>query len=351
MPLHAACLACRPAPEGLRRLYAFDQGAFEHGLTLGLLSPSIAATLVTFTPDGDSQRVWEGAQAENAIAVGSPCGRLVALATVGAVEVFDLTTRQRRHRLPLPTAQAVTSRLRWDTPNRLIVITADASVSVWRPHDGTLLAAWTAAVGEDVTTASTALPDDPPIFTEQRRGPEGWVGRLCRADDGSVVREVCVPSIHSAAPFVATDLTVGRGTLDLAASLTWDEGDMRRSALHLWRGGQHILLGELTCEEGPDEPQPIWDVQIVTPGLVFTQGWAGCRVWDVETQTSRAVPKPAGWSRDGLMLGRDDTVTDLKTGDVASLGEGRARARAISPDGRLVLLCRGEALEWWHLSR
>jgi hypothetical protein len=346
MPPQASCLTRHPAPAGLARLHAFD-----HGRALGLVTTGRGAKWLALSPDGDTRTLWEGVRPENALAIGSPCGRFVAFALDGVVEVFDLSTQQRLHRLPLPSPWAVTSRLRWDTPNRLIVVTAEAEVRVWRPDDGTILAAWTAAMGEDVTTAGDALPEDPPIFTEQQRSFEGWVGRLRRADDGAVVQEVCVPSPAHPSPFEAAELTVRRGSLDLAASFLWADGATRRSSLHLWRDGQHIPLGELTCAAEPEERQPIWDVQILTPGLVFTRGWAGCRVWDAETRTSREIPKLAGVSRDGLMLGRDDSVIDLRTGQTTRLGEGGATRGAISPDGRLVVLGRREALEWWTLTR
>jgi hypothetical protein len=346
MPPHASCLTRHPAPEGLARLCAFDQGP-----AMGLVTAGGGARWVALSREGDTHTLWEGARPENTLAVGSPCGRSVALAVDGAVEVFDLSARRRLHRLPLSSPRAVASRLQWDTPNRLIAVTAEAEVFVWRPQEGTTLTTWTAAMGEEVTTAGDALPEDPPIFTEQRRSPEGWVGRLRRRDDGAVVREVCVPFPAHPSPFEAAELTVRRGSLDLAASFLWDDGATRRSSLHLWRDGQHVPLGELSCAAAPDERQPIWDVQILTPGLVLTRGWAGCRVWDAETRSSRELPKPAGGSRDGLMLGRDDTVTDLKTGEATRLGEGGATTRAISPDGRLVVLGRGAALEWWTITR
>ena len=342
MPLSATLLARHPSPAGLARLCAFD-----HGCPLGLVTTDGGASWLALSSEGDARTLWEGARPENALAVGSPCGASVALATVGAVEVIDLNDRRRRRALPLPSARAVVSRLQWDTPSRLIVYTAEAEVLVWRPQEGTLLTAWTAALGEEVTTTGDALPDDPPIFTEQARSAEGWVGRLRRAGDGAVVREVVVPAGPS--PLLAAELTVRRGSLDLAASLTWDEGATRRATLHLWRDGQHVPLGERACAAGPEEHQPIWDVQLLTPSLVLTRGWDGWRVWDAETGGSHAVPKPAGVSRDGRMLGRDASVTELKTGEATRLGDGPTDTRTISPDGRLVVLGRGGAIEWWSV--
>lgn len=223
---------------------------------------------------------------------------------------------------------------------------------MWRPQEGTLLAAWTAATGEDVTTAGPELPDDPPIFTEALVDARGWVGRLRHALDGAVLREVCVPSPQPGATVEAAELSVGRASLDLAAALTWRLDDTCSSTLHLWRGERRLDLGAMTGPVGVDEPLPIWDVRLVTPGLVFTQGRSGRRVCDVERQISRTVGRLAGWSRDGLLLGRDEAaVTDPRTGEEARLGEGGAQTRSMSPDGRLVALRRGAGVEWWTIVR
>ena len=99
---------------------------------------------------------------------------------------------------------------------------------------------------------------------------------------------------------------------------------------------------------GVDEPLPLWDVRVITPGVVLTQGRSGRRIWDVDSRTRRAVGRLIDESRDGLLLGRGEAaVTDPKTGEEARVGAGAAELQPMSPAWRPVALRPGAGAERW----
>ncbi|MCK6524831.1 hypothetical protein L6R49_25790 [Myxococcota bacterium] len=325
---------------------------FDDGRALALARMAKHQTCFRWvTPEGWQAPIrWGQDFVGDVCAVDEVTGRMV-LGLDGDAQVFDLKTGAYQTTLNAHDERG--TYFAHALPHgRLLTEGSDGFRRVWDLRTLTLVTEAHMRPYRRCSAPVGLLPGDPVLVTRSYLREGRWGTALVNAHTFKDVARQHLPSRAPACHSVVArpDSLEWVGVICEGSDRSW------RSARiwHFTQSGAKLIDVAPPARRGPG----VVSLSFLTPDWLFTSGVRRPHIaLNLRTGERRACPLEGPTHPSGLMLCRREiAVFDLNTGVMAPLYPGEApeegrRVKAISPDGKTVLVSTPEALEWWSLTR